>query len=153
MSTSGKSYLTGKFRHNLDEKNRVTIPSTWRSLFPKETTFLAIPNMGGYVTVLPPAEADKLYEKFAAVPLSDTEAQDEINAFMANTQAITFDSQGRIALSEDLFTHAGLKGPKQEVVMVGAFNKFNIFSPERWELTAQKSTSATQGDAMRRFGI
>ena len=47
MSTSGKPYLTGKFRHNLDDKNRLTIPSAWRSMFDKETTFLAIPNPGG----------------------------------------------------------------------------------------------------------
>jgi MraZ protein len=103
--------------------------------------------------VLPPEEADKLYNKFAEVPLSDVDAQDEISAFMASTQAFTFDSQGRIALSESLFSHAGLKGPKEEVVLVGGFNKFNLYSPERWAIAEQKSTPARQGDVMRRFGI
>ncbi|MCC5023565.1 MAG: mraZ [Candidatus Synoicihabitans palmerolidicus] len=153
MSTAKKQYLTGKFRHNLDDKNRVTVPSAWRNLFEKGTTFLAIPNPGGYVTVLPPVEANKLYEKFAEVPLSDTEAQDEVSAFMANTQAFSFDSQGRIALMESLFEHANLKGPKEEVVLVGGFNKFNIYSPERWAIAEQKSTPSSQGNVMRRFGI
>ncbi len=103
--------------------------------------------------MLPPEEADKLYDKFAQVPLSDVEAQDEISAFMASTQAFSFDSQGRIQLVDSLFAHAGLKGPKEEVVLVGGFNKFNLYSPERWAIAEQKSSPATQGSVMRRFGI
>ncbi|WED66146.1 division/cell wall cluster transcriptional repressor MraZ [Synoicihabitans lomoniglobus] len=103
--------------------------------------------------MLPPVEADKLYDKFAEVPLSDVEAQDEISAFMASTQAFKFDSQGRIALVESLFHHAELKGPKEEVVLVGGFNKFNLYSPARWAIAEQKSTPSSQGNVMRRFGI
>lgn len=153
MSTSGKAHLAGIFRHFLDDKNRVTIPSAWRSLYEKDATFLAIPNPAGYVTVLPPLEADKLYDKFAAVPLSDAEAQDDLAAFMASTQSFTFDGQGRIALNESLSAHAGLAGPKGEVVLVGSSNKFNLYSPDRWALVAQKSTASSQGSVMRRFGI
>ncbi len=153
MSTSGKAHLSGLYRHYLDDKNRVTIPSAWRGLFEKDATFLAIPNPAGYASVLPPLEADKLYDKFAAVPLSDAEAQDDISAFMAKTQSFKFDSQGRIGLSETLFSHVGLTGPKEEVVLVGSASKFNIYSPARWALVEVKSTSATQASVMKRFAI
>jgi MraZ protein len=153
MVTLPKAHLTGVFRHYLDDKNRVTIPSQWRNLFDKETTFLAIPNPGGYASVLPPIEADKLYDKFAAIPHSDEESQDDITAFMAATQAFKFDSQGRISLSEILFNHVGLVGPKEEVVLVGSSNKFNIYSPLRWAQVEAKSTKATQADVMKRFSI
>lgn len=153
MSTPSKAYLAGNFRHLLDDKNRVTIPSPWRGLFAKGTSFLAIPNPGGYVSVLPPAEADKLYEKFAQVPLSDVEGQDGISAFMARTQSFSFDSQGRIALNETLFSFAGLGGPKSEVVLVGGLNKFNIYNPTKWSQVEQESTASSQRSVMQRFGI
>ncbi|WP_221030984.1 division/cell wall cluster transcriptional repressor MraZ [Actomonas aquatica] len=153
MSSPRKNYFTGQFRHTLDDKGRCTVPSAWRKNFEKEDQFLAIPNPGGYVTVLPPAEADKLYDKFAEVPLGDTEAQDEISTFFASTQAFKFDGAGRLALMESLFSHANLEGPKAEVVLVGGMNKFNIYSSERWAAIQAKSTPATQGNTMRRFGI
>ena len=153
MSTPSKAYLAGNFRHLLDDKNRVTIPSPWRGLFAKGTSFLAIPNPGGYVSVLPPPEADKLYEKFAQVPLSDVEGQDGISALMARTQAFSFDSQGRIALHETLFSFAGLGGPKSEVVLVGGLNKFNIYNPTKWSQVEQESTASSQRSVMQRFGI
>jgi MraZ protein len=153
MSTPSKAYLAGTFRHYLDDKNRLTIPSSWRGLFAKGTTFLAIPNPGGYISVLPPAEADKLYEKFAAVPLSDTEAQNDISVFMARTQTLSFDSQGRIALNESLSAHGGLASPKSEAVLVGGLNKFNLYNATKWAEVETASTSASQRSVMQRFGI
>lgn len=150
MAILGKPFYTGLFRHTLDDKNRLTIPSSWRSAHGGEDTFLATPNPDGYVSVLPPAEVDKLYEKIAAVPLSDASAQAEIASFFAVTQAFTFDKQGRIALSDPLLRHAGIG---KDAVLSGGLSKFNIYSPERWALTEQKSSSASQADFMRRFGI
>ncbi len=153
MSTSPKRVLTGEFRPTLDDKGRFTLPAQWRKHFEKDDQFLAIPSSKGYVTVLPPAEVEKIYDKFAEIPLSDDEAQEEISAFFANTQTFSFDATGRMALSDFLCRHAGIKGPKDEVVLVGVMNKFNVFSTERWAETQAKSTAATQRDAMRRFGI
>jgi MraZ protein len=150
MASPGKPFYTGLFRHTLDDKNRLTIPSAWRAAHEKDATFLAMPNPDGYVSVLPPAEVEKLYEKIAAVPLSDASAQAEIAAFFAIAQAFSFDAQGRIALNEALMRHAGLA---KDVVLNGGFTKFNLYSPQRWSAVEQKSSSASQADFMRRFGI
>jgi MraZ protein len=150
MASTGKPFYTGLFRHSLDDKNRLTIPSAWRAAHDKEATFLAVPNPAGYVSVLPPAEVEKLYEKIAAVPLSDAEAQTEVAAFFAIAQTFSFDSQGRIALNEALMKHAGLE---KEVVLNGGFTKFNLYNPQRWAAVEQKSSPSSQADFMRRFGI
>lgn len=150
MASLGKPFYTGLFRHTLDDKNRLTIPSTWRSAHAEADTFLATPNPDGYVSVLPPAEVEKLYAKIAAVPLSDASAQAEIASFFAVTQAFTFDKQGRIALSEALLRHAGIG---KDAVLIGGLSKFNVYSPERWAATEQKSSPSSQADFMRRFGI
>ena len=150
MASSSKPFFTGLFRHTLEEKDRLTIPSAWRAGHDKDATFLAVPNPDGYVSVLPPAEVEKLHDKIASVPLSDASAQAEIAAFFAVAQTFSFDSQGRIALNEALRRQAGLQ---KEVVLNGGFTKFNLYSPERWAAVEQKSSPSSQADFMRRFGI
>lgn len=150
MASLGKSFYTGLFRHTLDDKNRLTIPSSWRAGHEKDAVFLAVPNPDGYVSVLPPAEVEKLSEKIAAVPLSDAAAQSEIAAFFAVAQTFSFDAQGRIALNDALLRHAGLA---KDVVLNGGFTKFNLYSPERWAAVEQKSSASSQADFLRRFGI
>ena len=55
-------YLPVEFRHAMDAKNRVTIPSRWRRGEIEE--FFAIPNLkGGFLMVMPPAEFTRLAEK------------------------------------------------------------------------------------------
>src|SRR5438067_2326314 len=54
--------FAGEFRHAMDAKNRVTIPSRWRRGEVEE--FFAIPNLkGGFMMVMPPAEFTRLAEK------------------------------------------------------------------------------------------
>ena len=59
-------------------------------------------------------------------------------------------SRGRIGLSDALLKHAGVG---KDAVLSGGLSKFNVYSPERWAATVQKSSPATQADFMRRFGI
>ena len=59
MAQTGKAFFTGLFRHTLDEKGRVTIPSPWRTDHAEGDVFLATPHPDGYVAVLPPAEVEK----------------------------------------------------------------------------------------------
>ncbi len=152
MAPLRKTFYTGNFAHTLDDKNRLTIPSAWRAAHAETDTFLATPNPAGYISVLPPAEAEKLHEKIAAVPLADATAQAEIASFFALTQAFTFDKQGRVALSDGLLRHAGIKA-RGEAVLGGSLSKFNIYSPKEWGKVEQKSSAESQTDFMRRFGI
>jgi len=57
---------------------------------------------------LSPAEVEKLHEKIAQMALSDGAAQDFAARFFAQTQAFTFDKQGRVGLSAELLGQAGI---------------------------------------------
>src|SRR5579885_589116 len=124
MSNYGKPFYTGLFRHTLDDKNRLTIPSAWRSAHGETDTFLATPHPDGYIAVLPPAEVDKLYEKASQKALTDRDAQDAFARFFAASLAFTFDKQGRISLTDDLRRHASID---KDAVLVGSLNKFSIY--------------------------
>ena len=61
MANDGTVFFTGLFRHTLDDKGRLTIPSAWRHAQPGEERFLATPHPDGYVAVLPPKEVAVLH--------------------------------------------------------------------------------------------
>lgn len=150
VAQPGKPYYTGTFRHALDDKNRLTIPSAWRSAHTEEDTFLATPHPDGYIAVLPPGEVAKLHEKVAQMALSNSDAQDLLARFFADTLAFTFDKQGRIGLTESLRQHAGID---KDTVLVGSLSKFSIYNPDRWEKVARRVSGQTYGDLMRQIGL
>jgi MraZ protein len=150
MSAPASALYTGHYRHNLDEKSRLTIPSAWRGAHVEEDVFLAVPLPEGCVAVLPPAEVAKLQAKISAIQLSDSSAQDFAARFFASTQAFSFDKQGRVGLSADLLMHAGIK---KEAVLVGTMTKFNVYSPAQWDKVVARTPGENQGDIMRRLSI
>ncbi|MEO7414154.1 MAG: mraZ [Opitutaceae bacterium] len=150
MAQTGKALYTGIFRHALDDKSRLTIPSAWRYSHGDEDAFLATPHPDGYVAVLPPDEVEKLRLKIAQIALSDGSGQDFAARFFAQTQQFWFDKSGRIGLGEALLTHAGIE---KDAVLVGSLTKFNIYSAARWEKVEARTSGENFGDLMRRLGI
>lgn len=150
MAQLGKTFYTGLFRHALDDKNRLTIPSAWRSAHEESDTFLATPHPDGYIAVLPPSEVEKLYEKVAQKALTDRDAQDAFSRFFARTFSFSFDKQGRFGVGADLLAHAEIR---KDVVLVGSLTKFAIWSPARWQKLEARTTGEHLGDLMRRIGI
>ncbi len=150
MSQFGKHSYTGEFRHNLDDKNRLTIPSAWRYVHGENDLFLATPHPDGYIAILPPAEVEKLHGKVAEKALTDRAAQETFARFFSRTLAFTFDKQGRFGLSTDLLAHADVR---REAVLVGTLNKFGIWSPARWKQLEERTSGEQLGDLMRRIGI
>jgi MraZ protein len=150
MSSTTKPRYTGHFRHSLDDKNRLTIPSGWRVAHSEDDDFVALPHPDGYIAVLPPLEVDRLYEKAATKELSDSEAQDVLTQLFAHAQTLRFDKQGRFGLNPDLLSHAGIK---KEAILAGSLSKFAIWSPEQWDAKGQRMDPQTYRDLMRRAGI
>jgi MraZ protein len=150
MSSTTRPRYTGCFRHSLDDKSRLTIPSGWRVAHTEEDEFVALPHPDGYIAVLPPAEVDRLYEKAAGKELSDSEAQDVLTQLFAHAQTLRFDKQGRIGVTAELLQHAGVV---KDAVLAGSLSKFAIWSPERWAAKGQRMDAQTYRDLMRRAGI
>jgi MraZ protein len=150
MAQTGKAFYTGLFRHSLDDKFRLTIPSAWRYAHEESATFLATPHPDGYIAVLPPAEVEKLHAKIAQIALSDGGGQDFAARFFAQTQSFSFDKSGRVGLEDALIEHAGIE---KDAVLVGSLTKFNIYAPARWQKVEARTSGENFGDLMRRMGI
>ena len=150
MAQAGNAAYTGLFRHTLDDKGRLTIPSEWRAAHIAEATFLATPHPDGYIAVLPPEEVDTLRAKIAAQKLSDSAAQKFAAQFFSKTQSFSYDKTGRAGFTAELLKHAGIE---KDAVLVGSLTKFNIYSPARWQQEETPATGESFGDLMRKLDI
>jgi MraZ protein len=149
MATDRKFY-TGLHRHTLDEKGRLTIPSSWRAAHAETDRFLATPHPDGYIAILPPGEVDKLHEKISAMKMSNAKAQSFAARFFSQTQDFSFDKAGRVILSDELRKHAGID---KDAVLVGTLTKFHIYSPARWQQEESSTAGDNFGDMMREVDL
>lgn len=130
MATKEKSLYVGEFQHNLDSKNRLTIPSKWRFSGDEEEVYLALPNPIGCVSIYPPKMIAKLESKIEEVSLGNKKGQRALAKLFSKADYFGCDKSGRINLNELLIAHAGLD---KEAVLVGNFITFNIWNAKRYE--------------------
>jgi MraZ protein len=145
--------FVGVFRHNLDDKGRLTIPSQWR---PKvdgdENQFLALPSLDGYVNVYPPKMIAQLEERISQISMGDTEGQAAVETLMSMAHSFSCDKQGRINLNGALIEHAQIK---KSAVLLGKLSTFSIYSDEVYDALRSKTpvSRETQADVFKRFGL
>jgi MraZ protein len=121
------------YRHGVDEKRRVQIPAKWRPAQPgTELTLVLWPKAkeGPCLRVLPPQQLAKLMHEVNAMPNSDA-SKVVLKRFIGSESVqVTLDKAGRICLPEKMAGDAGIKA---EAVLVGLLDRFEIWSPERFE--------------------
>jgi MraZ protein len=120
----------GEYDFGVDDKRRVQVPAKWR---PAEGVVLSVHfwkaenQQHPCLLVLPPATARKLEEKMEGMSFSDPKAESLRRLLGADCDDLTLDSAGRICLPENLATKAGIG---KKVVLVGLFDRFQIWHPE-----------------------
>jgi len=124
-----KCLYVGEYQHNLDSKNRLTIPSKWRFSGDDKEVYLALPNPIGCISVYPPKMVSKLEEKIEEVSLGDKKGQRALTRLFSKADHFGCDKSGRIHLNDKLVAHAGLI---KEAMLVGNFVTFNLWNPERY---------------------
>ena len=89
-----------------------------------------------YLLVLPPARWAVLLERLNEMSLSDEEAAVGERVSGGSSSHVKLDKVGRLCLPEELANVAGIK---QEAVLVGRLNKFEIWAPDRFDAPNQGS--------------
>jgi len=121
------------YQHGVDEKRRVQIPAKWRpSESGTELTLVLWPKAkeGPCLRVLPPAQMAKLMRQVDALPNTDT-SKVVLKRFIGSESVqVALDKAGRICLPEKMARDAGISS---EAVLVGLLDRFEIWSPERYE--------------------
>src|SRR6266403_1030825 len=120
-----QSFYAGEFRHAIDDKNRITIPSRWRRDEAEE--FILLPEANHqFVLVMSPEEFARMSS--AAESNEAVSARDRrvfLRQLHSRAQHGAADRQGRLVLPEELCKRIGLKG---EVALIGGRGRFEICS-------------------------
>ena len=118
--------------HGVDDKRRVQIPAKWRPSQPDvELTLILWPNGSepdACLSVLPPKLMQALAQKIRAMPAADPKASALRRLLGSKSASVTLDKVGRVTLPE---TMARAVGIRDEAVLVGMVDRFEIWSPER----------------------
>ncbi|MBR2299753.1 MAG: division/cell wall cluster transcriptional repressor MraZ [Alphaproteobacteria bacterium] len=118
--------------NKVDSKGRVSLPADYRAIVKELNSEIVC-----YRSLVSPCIegcAEDLLEKLAT-EIEDSndffsqEQDDLTNLIFGDAKRFTFDSTGRIVLTEKLLTHAGIT---DTAVFVGKGRKFQIWSPENW---------------------
>lgn len=126
-------YYNSVFRHGVDEKRRVQIPAKWRPADPGvELTLVLWPKAkeGPCVRVLPPKQMAALMADIDAMPNSDPNKGVLKRFIGAESVQAPVDKSGRICLPDAMAREAGIS---EEAVLVGLLDRFEIWSPGRYE--------------------
>ena len=139
--------FSGEFRHSLDGKKRVTIPSAWRCNETDE--FVIVPNPSeSCLAVMPPEAFERMGEE-AKATRSPQEYRLFVRLFYSNSYRVSTDKQGRLLLPENYCTQAGLSG---DTVLVGGMDRFEIWNVENWTKFVQ-GAQATYEEVARAVGL
>ena len=131
--TERRTYYNSCYRHGVDEKHRVQIPAKWRPEEDKaELTVILWPKhqAGTCLRVLPPEEMANLMADIDAMPNGDPNKVVLKRFIGSESVQLTVDKSGRICLPEGMKSAAGIK---DEAVLVGLLDRFEIWNPARYE--------------------
>ena len=126
-------YYNSLYQHGVDEKRRVQIPAKWRpAKAGTELTLVLWPKAkeGPCLRVLPPQAMAKLMRDIDAMPNSEP-SKVVLKRFIGSKSVqVTLDKSGRICLPEEMARAAGIT---DQAVLIGLLDRFEIWSPERYE--------------------
>ncbi len=120
----------GEFVHQLDARNRVTVPSSWRVTGDDGNYYFAWPDPEGCIAVYPPHMQDELLEKAGQIRLSDVRGRAILRNLFGRAHKFGCDKQGRILLPDTLKSHAGIE---KQVSLVGLGHYFQIWDADKLE--------------------
>jgi MraZ protein len=122
-------FLTGEYRHALDDRGRIAVPSRFRGRLSDGATLTRW--LDACLAVFPRDAWAELAEKLRGLPLTSTKAREFARFMSSGAVEVELDKQGRLLVPGYLRTYAALE--PGEVIVVGALNRLEIWAPAAWE--------------------
>lgn len=122
----------GEFKHSLDKKNRLFIPSIYRKKkLPKNIkNFILTRGLDGCLYLYNPETFISISEKFRNLPVEDKmEERAFKRMLLSGATDVSPDNQGRILIPHHLVEYAGIKS---EVVILGVWDRIELWEETRW---------------------
>lgn len=120
--------LLGEYRHNVDVKGRVSVPSKFRDDLGQ--SFVVTKGLDNCLFMYSKTEWETFEEKLKQLPLTNADARTFIRFFFAGATEVEVDKQGRINIPQVLRDYAGIK---KDVVIAGVATRAEIWDSDAWD--------------------
>ncbi|MCS7150340.1 MAG: division/cell wall cluster transcriptional repressor MraZ [Caldimicrobium sp.] len=119
----------GRFRHSIDEKGRISLPSKFREVLRVRygTESLVVTNIPECLVVYPVVEWKKMEEALLKIPFTIKEGREFLRYFLGSAEEVEPDKQGRLLLPQSLRSEIKLD---REVILLGMLTYFEIWNPQ-----------------------
>ena len=135
--------LIGEYKHSLDPKKRVSVPSKVR----KEVGERAVLTKGleNCLFLFPMKEWEPVAEKLSALPMGQKDSRGFARLLLSGAAEVELDQLGRVLVPDYLRDYAGLK---KAVIVAGVGSRLEIWDEETWQ--AHKRELEKNSDAYAR---
>lgn len=125
---SGSAMFLGEYRHTLDMKGRVILPSVFREQL-QEGLVMTV-GLDNCLTVYPVDEWERVIRNLRALRATDRRERMFARMMTSSAHFGDLDRQGRVTIPPRLRTYASLS---KDVTVVGADARLELWDAERWE--------------------
>lgn len=127
--------LFGEYRHKLDAKGRVTLPSPYRKTYTEGTQLVVVPDTKKEFLSVYSAEAFEAWVASVFEKRGGYNPNDRVHVMLrtklnASAMPSTMDAAGRINVSAKQREMVGLD---KDVVLIGNTDHFEIWDAQRWD--------------------
>jgi MraZ protein len=120
----------GTFEHNLDAKNRLTVPAKYRGALSDGITLVRSPD-DPCLQVYPAERYDALAgQAVAGMNPMSRQARELSRLLFSWADDVQLDGAGRIVLNARQLQHAGIDG--RDVVITGIGDALELWNPKQW---------------------
>ena len=130
--------LLGEFKHNLDIKGRMAVPSKFRSKLSNGAIITR--GLDNCLFIFANSEWEELAKKLVALPLAQANSRAFTRLMLAGAMDVELDGQGRILIPDYLRKYADLK---KQVVVAGLYNRIEIWDNDAWKQYKTKTETAS----------
>ena len=137
----------GHFEHTLDAKNRLSIPTRFRTAFSSGTVLAKTPEP--CVAIWTPETNEAIIERaLSGLNPMGAEYRKASRFFQGNSFEVDLDASGRVTLPSALIAHGGIE---KDVVVVGVGDHLEVWARQRWQ-EEQEALDAEIGEVTERLG-
>ncbi len=134
----------GEYKYNLDDKNRLAIPSKFRKFFTDGAVITK--GLDNCLFIYTAKEWQKLVDKLANLPISQAKSRAFSRMMLAGAMDVLLDKQGRIILPDYLKQFAELN---KQVVLAGLYNRLEVWDEKAWSkyqrVSEKESNQVSEG--------
>jgi MraZ protein len=127
------SVFTGEYRHAVDDKGRIAVPSRFRAHL--DGGLVVARWLDTCLAIYPRAAWEELSTRIGSLPMTDPRGRLLQRRLFAGAFETELDRQGRVLLPQGLRTFAGLG---DEAMVLGSRDHAEIWEPERWAAYSQE---------------